>query len=343
MNEWFVLTVVLGGITIALAAWIALYGRQGLAQPMPAPKPVELPSNVGRLQQDEVAGNLHLGAHTALDVGAFYNQTTHQFLEVYGQVIQAYRTLNIEQLLHHEAQAMGLKPGMKVVDAGCGVCGPALFFAEHYGVEIIALTISETQKQLAEQAIRNAGRSRQIQVLLLDYHEMGNHLPAQSFDRVYFLESFGHSPDQRRALTHAWHLLKPGGSLYIKDLFLREWPIEEDLPALHEQVRIINEAYCYNIPNLYNVLYTIRKLGLLITFVRDLHFDIKDFENLTISNDFQNLFNIAKIDTWTTYVFPVDFYEILTTRPLVATEEFRAGHYLTRLYLNQQASPSQPS
>jgi ubiquinone/menaquinone biosynthesis C-methylase UbiE len=341
MNEWVVLTVVLGGIAVALAAWIGLYGRQGLAQPMSAVKPVELPPNVGTLRQEEVATNPHLGAHTAADVGAFYNQTTHQFLEVYGQVIQAYRTYNIEHLLHHEAQAMGLKPGMKVVDAGCGVCGPALFFAEHYGVEVVALTISETQKELAEAAIRTADRTRQVQVQLLDYHTMGNHLPAESFDRVYFLESFGHSPDQRRALTHAWHLLKPGGSLYIKDLFLREWPIEEDLPALYEQVRIINEAYRYNIPNLYNVLYTIRKLGLLITFIRDLHFDTQDFENLTISNDFQNLFNIAKIDSWTTYVFPVDFYEILATRPLVAAEEFRAGHYLTRLYLNEQASSSQ--
>ena len=34
-----------------------------------------------------------------------------------------------------------------------------------------------------------------------------------------------------------------------------------------------------------------------------------------ISNEFQNLFNISKIDSWDGYVFPIDFYEILAEKP----------------------------
>ena len=39
------------------------------------------------------------------------------------------------------------------------------------------------------------------------------------------------------------------------------------------------------------------------------------FEHLTISNEFQNLFNIGKIESWDNYVFPIDFYEILAEKP----------------------------
>src|SRR5882757_2457605 len=38
-----------------------------------------------------------------------------------------------------------LRPGMRVLDAGCGVGGPALWLAETYGVEVLGVTLSEAQ------------------------------------------------------------------------------------------------------------------------------------------------------------------------------------------------------
>jgi hypothetical protein len=43
----------------------------------------------------------------------------------------------------------------------------------------------------------------------------------------------------------------------------------------------------------------------------------REFENLSISNDFQELFGIGKIETWQDYIFPIDFYEIVVQKPII--------------------------
>ena len=83
-------------------------------------------------------------------VKAFYNQCNDKFLEVYGDVIQAFRTTDVSKLLDYEIASMELKPGMNICDAGCGVCGPALYFAEQCDVTVSAVTISEVQLEEAK-------------------------------------------------------------------------------------------------------------------------------------------------------------------------------------------------
>ena len=63
--------------------------------------------------------------HT-LEVGAFYDRFTDAFSKTYGEILQSFRTANINDLLAHEAQSMGIKGGMRLLDAGCGTAGPAL-------------------------------------------------------------------------------------------------------------------------------------------------------------------------------------------------------------------------
>src|SRR6187402_2801044 len=62
--------------------------------------------------------------HTS-DVAAFYNQNTDKFLEVYGEVIQAFRTKDVSIYLDYTIENAELKDGQKILDAGCGVGGPA--------------------------------------------------------------------------------------------------------------------------------------------------------------------------------------------------------------------------
>ena len=42
---------------------------------------------------------------------------------------------------------------------------------------------------------------------------------------------------------------------------------------------------------------------------------IEEFENLNISNEFQELTGMAKIEDWADYVFPVDFFEFFCIKP----------------------------
>lgn len=257
------------------------------------------------------------GKATPKQVGEYYNDTTDKFLEVYGDIIQAFRTHNVEDYLDYTMKAAKFSSGMKLLDAGCGVCGPATYFASKLPETFIeACTISSVQVEKGRENIRAKNLEAQVKVTEGDYHEINKIYPSENFDRVYFLESFGHSNDKRKLLHAAWDVLKPGGMVYIKDLFRRESDNEWEQLRIDHICNQIDEAYKYHIADLNDVLSILRRKGYILHFVKIPEVDRSQFENLTISNDFQNLFNIGKIDSWDDYVFPIDFYEVLAEKPI---------------------------
>lgn len=273
--------------------------------------------------------------HVPNDVGAFYNKNNDAFLQVYGEVIQAFRTTDVTKLLDYQIESIGLQQGMKVIDAGCGVCGPACYFAEKAGVEVSAVTISEEQKNKASQKIEEKNLGGKVQVKLGDYHQLSQVFEPNSFDVVYFLESFGHSPNHAAALKSAWDVLKPGGHCYIKDLFRKVAVIPEHQPRIDQEIDKINEAYRYNIADLYHVLDEARKLGFVISFLKTIDLKVDEFENLTISNEFQDLTGIAKIDSFDDYIFPVDFFELKLYKPHFDLSNGIDRYFLQNLYYMQ--------
>ena len=74
--------------------------------------------------------------------------------------------------LHHVCRKLDLKPGDKVVEAGCGWGGLARFMAKHYGVNVTAYNISKQQVKYAKQRAEEEGLSRQIEYVLDDYRNI---------------------------------------------------------------------------------------------------------------------------------------------------------------------------
>ncbi len=118
--------------------------------------------------------------------------------------------------------------------------------------------------------------------------------------------------------------------LYVKDLFIRESNNEWEQLRINHICSQINQAYEYQVGDLNDVLSAIRKQGFIVNFIRPPQVDTGLFEHLTISNDFQNLFNIGKIDSWEDYVFPIDFFEILVEKPLHNIEEQKHLYFMNR-------------
>ena len=157
----------------------------------------------------------------AAGVADFYNATTDKFLQVYGEVIQAFRTNNVEDYLKYTIESAQLQNGQHIIDAGCGVCGPASFFAQQLPeIKIEACTISQVQAEKATANIEAKNVAARVKVTLGDYHFLNDLFPEETFDRVIFLESFGHSKNKPLAIDAAKKVLKPGGKIYIKDLFI---------------------------------------------------------------------------------------------------------------------------
>lgn len=290
------------------------------------------PGNIAR----EIQHRLKKKDDSSQKVGEFYDAHHQDFIEVYGELIQAFRTTDISKILDYEFESIGLKDGMNVLDAGCGVCRPAIHFAKKANLAITAISISQRQIEHANALISDQ-MANGINAFKEDYHRIEEVFESGSFDRVYFLESFGHSTRKEELLLSLWKVLKPGGEVYIKDLFIRKTKNAQDQKAINEEIQKINGAYHYDVAELADVLDAARKIGFILVFAKTIDIKLEDFENLTISNKFQDLTGIYRIESFDNYIFPVEFLELKFYKPAFNIEEGKDRYFLQNLLSNKSA------
>ncbi len=122
------------------------------------------------------------------------------------------------------ARRAGLRPGERVLDAGCGLCGPALDIAAAWpDVQIDALTISPVQVARSRERIQAVALQDRVRVHEGDYHALP--FADGTFDLVWYFESTGYSHDLPRLFAEAARVLRPGGRLYVKDAWRDEEPL----------------------------------------------------------------------------------------------------------------------
>ena len=78
-----------------------------------------------------------------------------------------------------------LKPGMRVLDIGCGFGGFAIYAAQKYGCEVVGVTVSVEQRRLAMEMVKAARVP--VEVRLQDYREVYG-----QFDAVVSIGMFEH-------------------------------------------------------------------------------------------------------------------------------------------------------
>lgn len=115
------------------------------------------------------------------------------------------------QKLDYICRKLRLKPGMRMLDLGCGWGGLVIHAAQNYGVEALGVTITPGQAEWGNERIRKLGLTGRCRVHLGDYRECTREKNA--YDRltsVGFVEHVGES-DLPELFRQAWDLLKPGG------------------------------------------------------------------------------------------------------------------------------------
>jgi cyclopropane-fatty-acyl-phospholipid synthase len=106
---------------------------------------------------------------------------------------------------------LGLRPGMRLLDVGCGWGSLALHAAARYGVDVVGITLSAEQAGLARQRVASAGLEGRITIRVQDYREVADG-PYDAIASIGMAEHVG-----RVALAGyvgaLFDLLRPGGRL----------------------------------------------------------------------------------------------------------------------------------
>ena len=78
------------------------------------------------------------------------------------------------------ARKLGLEPGMRLLDVGCGWGGMARHAAAHYGVQVVGVTLSAAQAEWAAARMEREGLAGQVRILHSDYRDA----PGSDYDAV---------------------------------------------------------------------------------------------------------------------------------------------------------------
>ena len=117
-----------------------------------------------------------------------------------------------ERKLDKFAKMMHLKPGMRVLDIGCGHGGALTYLCMKYGVSGVGISVTPSQPAYADARAQKLGVNARFEVSHWDDFNDG------PFDALYSDEAIVHVCDLDVFHRHCLKLLKPGGIALHKEL-----------------------------------------------------------------------------------------------------------------------------
>ena len=228
-----------------------------------------------RLARRSLAGRRHSRGRDASAISHHYDVSNTFYEWVLGPSM-AYTcacyptedaTLEEAQAYKHDlvARKLGLQPGMRLLDVGCGWGGMVRHAAREYGVRALGVTLSEQQALWAQRAIEEEGLSELAEVRHLDYRDVSE----SEFDVVSSIGLTEHIGKAQLPGYFAFLLgkLKPEGRL-LNHCITRTDGTE---PAR----RTDGFIYRYVFPD-----GELETPGLLVSLMHDAGFEVRHEENL---------------------------------------------------------------
>jgi cyclopropane-fatty-acyl-phospholipid synthase len=159
---------------------------------------------------------------------------------------------------------LGLRPGMRMLDVGCGWGALALHAAREYGVDVVGVTLSTQQADYARKQVAEAGLTAHVEIRLQDYRDVDDG-PFDAISSVGMAEHVGTGPYAQYAAI-LFRQLKPGGRL-----------LNHQIAAIHPaqagKERSFIDAYVFPDGEL-------APIGTTVTLLEDAGFEVRDVQAL---------------------------------------------------------------
>ncbi|MDX6680384.1 MAG: cyclopropane-fatty-acyl-phospholipid synthase [Solirubrobacteraceae bacterium] len=116
-----------------------------------------------------------------------------------------------ERKLELVCSKLGLRPGERVLDVGCGWGSFAIHAASRHGAHVVGITLSEPQARLARERAAGAGVADRVEIRVADYREQRG----ERFDAIASIGMVEHVGSARIDVyaSQLAALLAPGGRL----------------------------------------------------------------------------------------------------------------------------------
>jgi sterol 24-C-methyltransferase len=162
----------------------------------------------------------HAGAEArrasyAVMVNAYYDLVTDFYEYGWGDAFHFAPRYRGESFLaslarhqHFLAHHLGVKPGDRVMDVGCGVGGPARSIARFCGAHVLGVNNNAYQVERARALTARAGMTEACTFEVGDFMRLRH--GAASFDGAFAIESTAHAPDKVACFAEVHRVLKPG-------------------------------------------------------------------------------------------------------------------------------------
>jgi len=116
---------------------------------------------------------------------------------------------------------LGLEPGARVLDVGCGLGGSAFVMARDFDLTVDGIDLSKNMLALAAQKLDANGLTDQVALRWGDCLELDCE---ESYDAVYSRDVFLHIADKKRLFDVLLRALRRGGKLLFTDYCCAEKP-----------------------------------------------------------------------------------------------------------------------
>ncbi|KDN16911.1 SAM-dependent methyltransferase [Amycolatopsis rifamycinica] len=195
---------------------VRLAARLGVAglPPKPPAEEARLSGKLHSLLRDRSA----IAHHYDLS-NAFYQLLLDESM-AYSCAYFTTESASLEQAQHDKLELicrkLGLRPGMRLLDVGCGWGSLLVHAAKHHGVEAVGITLSAEQLQHIRGRLAQHDLADRVEVRRQDYRE----LPDAPFDAVASIEMGEHVGEVNYpAYAATLHrMVKPGGRVLLQQM-----------------------------------------------------------------------------------------------------------------------------